>query len=196
MKGLAPLLSVTALVSLLSCGCGYTFVTAGALPDDVKTVRVKAEPTSGDPLLADALVRELRQILRWRGRLRPVPEGERCDAVLLVRVIADRTRPVAFDQFDDVLDYQITLAVDAELSRTSGGVLWKQERISATRGQAAVPGAVVTSSSAFQGEETVDPRAFERFDDVQLGEERRATARDKAVRDLAETIYSRMTEGL
>jgi len=186
---------VFAVMAFAACGCGYTFVTAGAVPSDVKTVRVKAEATSGDPLLADALVRELRQILRWRGRLRPVGEDEHADAVLVVRVTADRTRPVAFDQFDDVLDYQVTLAVDAQLSRSSGAALWKQEKISATRGQAAVPGAVVTSSSAFQGEETVDARAFENFDDVQLGEERRAAGRDKAVRDLAETIYSRMTEG-
>jgi len=178
-------------------GCGYTFVDASALPADVKTIRVQAARSDdGDPLLADSLVRELRQILRWRGRFRPVGEGERADATLVVHLTADRTRAVAFDRYDDVLDYQVTMAVDAELSRGSGAVLWKQAKIAASRGHAAVPGAVVTSSSAFQGEEALDAGALNRFDNVQLGEERRVTARDRAVRDLAETIYSRMTEGL
>ncbi|MBI5506387.1 MAG: hypothetical protein HY899_16460 [Deltaproteobacteria bacterium] len=185
------------LVAALSSGCGYAFVSAGALPSDVETVRVQAAPSDGgDPLLTDALVRELRQVLRWRGRLRPVGEGERSDATLIVHLTIDRTRAIAFDEFDDVLDYQRTLAVDAELSRSSGAILWRQARIAASRGQAAVPGAVVTSSSAFQGDEALDPAALGRFDNVQLGEERRAAARDRVVRDLAETIYSRMTEGL
>ncbi len=187
--------SALAVVSLW--GCGYAFVNAGALPTDVKTIRVKVIPSDdGDPVLADALGRELRQALRWRGRLRPVGEGEGSDATLVVQMTADRTRAIAFDEFDDVLDYQITLAVDAELSRGNGTVLWRQTKIAASRGQAAVPGAVVTSSSGFQSDETLSPGALGRFDNVQLGEERRATARDKAVRDLAETICSRMAEGL
>ncbi|HYC55726.1 MAG TPA: LPS assembly lipoprotein LptE, partial [Candidatus Binatia bacterium] len=169
----------------------------GNLPDDVANIRVAhVEVGDGDPLLADALARELRRVLRWRGRFRPVDANGAADAVLTVRVTTDRTRAVAFDEFDDVLDYQSTLAVDAELSRPGGESLWKGARIAATRGHAAVPGAVVTSSAAFQGQETLDEQALERFHNVQLGEERRAEARERAIRDLAEAIYSRMTEGL
>lgn len=197
MKIRVPWFFDLAVVAALLSGCGYSFVSAGALPSDVKTVRVQAAPSEGgDPLLADALVRELRQVLRWRDRLRPVGDGERADATLIVHLTIDRTRAIAFDEFDDVLDYQRTLAVDVELSRSSGAVLWKQARIAASRGQAAVPGAVVTSSSAFQSDEALSPAALGSFDNVQLGEERRAAARDRVVRDLAETIYSRMTEGL
>ena len=89
-----------------------------------------------------------------------------------------------------------SLAVDAELSRPGGEKLWSAGRIAATRGHAAVPGAVVTSSAAFQGQEMLDEDALARFNNVQLGEERRAEARERAIRDLAEAIYSRMTEGL
>ncbi|HYC01340.1 MAG TPA: LPS assembly lipoprotein LptE [Candidatus Limnocylindrales bacterium] len=189
--------SAVLAVALVCSGCGYTFVRGGNLPADVSSIRVaRVEVGDGDPLLADALTRELRRVLRWRGRFRPVDESAPADAVLAVRVTTDRTRAVAFNEFDDVLDYQSTLSVDAELSRPGGEKLWSGSRIAATRGHAAVPGAVVTSSAAFQGQETLDEEALERFNNVQLGEERRAEARERAVRDLAEAIYSRMTEGL
>jgi outer membrane lipopolysaccharide assembly protein LptE/RlpB len=176
-------------------GCGYSLVRADALPADVRTIRVRVEgPERSDPVLADALARELRRVIRWAGRFRPVDSGG--DAELFVRITTDRTRAVAFDEFDQVLDYQRTIAVDAELSRSSDAVIWSANKIAATRGQAAVEGAVVTSSSAFQGGDSTRVGALEQFDTEQLGEERKAAAREAAMRDLAETVYARMTEGL
>jgi len=198
-----PGLTVRALAALLlmvvvsiPTGCGYTLVGTDAVPRDVRTVRVRVEsPERSDPLVADALARELRRVMRWNGRFRPV-DGESADAELVLRITTDRTRAVAFDEFDEVLDYQRTIAVDAELRRSADAVLWSADRIAATRGQAAVEGAVVTSSSAFQGGDTTRVDALSTFDTVQLGEERKTAARDAAMRDLAETIYARMTEGL
>jgi hypothetical protein len=176
-------------------GCGYGLVRQDTLPADVKTVRVRVDGSDRiDPLLEDALARELRRVLRWAGRFRPVDSG--ADAELVVRITTDRTRAVAFDEFDDVLDYQRTIAVDAELSRSNDAVLWSATKIAATRGQAAVEGAVVTSSSAFQGSDTTREEALARFSTEQIGEERKAAAREAAMRDLAETVYARMTEGL
>ncbi|MFN2426902.1 MAG: LPS assembly lipoprotein LptE [Candidatus Binatia bacterium] len=180
----------------VSAGCGYTLVGSDAVPRDIRTIRVRVvAPERVDPLLADALARELRRVLRWGGRFRPV-EDEGADAELSLRITTDRTRAVAFDEFDRVLDYQRTIAVDAELKRVGDQVLWSADRIAATRGQAAVEGGVVTSSSAFQGGDTTRVDALGAFDTVQLGEERKAAAREAAMRDLAETVYSRMTEGL
>jgi len=191
-RGRAWLLAVA--VSLAP-GCGYSLVRADAVPSDVRTIRVRVEgPDRSDPLIADALARELRRVLRWGGRFRPA-DGEQADAELFLRITTDRTRAVAFDEFDEVLDYQRTIAVDAELKRTGDTVLWSAQKIAATRGQAAVEGAVVTSSSAFQGGDTTRVDALGTFDTVQLGEERKAAAREAAMRDLAETVYARMTEG-
>lgn len=176
-------------------GCGYSLVRADTLPSDVRTIHVRVEgPERSDPVLADALARELRRVIRWAGRFRPVDRGG--DAELFVRITTDRTRAVAFDEFDQVLDYQRTIAVDAELSRSSDSVIWSANKIAATRGQAAVEGAVVTSSSAFQGGDSTRVEALSAFDTEQLGEERKAAAREAAMRDLAETVYARMTEGL
>lgn len=183
------------LVSVTS-GCGYTLVGTDAVPRDVRTIRVKVEASERiDPLLADALSRELRRVIRWGGRFRPV-DGGNADAELLLRITTDRTRAVAFDEFDEVLDYQRTIAVDARLQRGGSDVLWSADRIAATRGQAAVVGAVVTSSSGFQGGDTTRVDSLSEFDTVQFGEERKTAAREAAMRDLAETVYARMTEGL
>jgi outer membrane lipopolysaccharide assembly protein LptE/RlpB len=183
------------LLGLVSGGCGYSLVRSVAVPKDVRTVLVRVvTPQRSDPLLADSLAREMRRVLRWGGRLKPVETGA-ADAELLLHITTDRTRAVAFDEFDEVLDYQTTIAVDAQLLR-SGETLWSASRVAATRGQAAVEGAVVTSSSAFQGGDVVQREALARFDTVQLGEERKAAAREAVMRYLAETVYSRMTEGL
>ena len=187
--------AAAAAVALLA-GCGYSLVRLDAVPADVRTIRVRVTaPERSDPLLADALAREVRRVLRWGGRFRPVDDG-RADAELVLVITTDRTRAVAFDEFDEVLDYQRTIAVDAQLRRDKDTVLWSAARIAATRGQAAVQGAVVTSSSAFQGGDDVQRDALGRFDTVQLGEERKVAAREAAMRDLAETVYARMTEGL
>lgn len=190
-----------ALATVLACaplmaGCGYTLVRADAVPSDVRTVHVVVEaPQRSDPLLADALSREIRRVMRSGGRLQPVERGN-ADAELVLRITHERLRAVAFDEFDNVLDYQVTIAVDAELRREGNAVLWSAERIAATRGQAAVTGAVVVSSSEFQGTEVASRRALRNFDTEQLGEERKAAARQAVMRDLAETVYARMTEGL
>jgi hypothetical protein len=185
-----------ALVVSASAGCGYTLVGTDAVPRDIQTIRVKVVASERiDPLLADALSRELRRVIRWGGRFRPVDDGG-SDAELLLTITTDRMRAVAFDEFDEVLDYQRTIAVDARLERNSADVVWSAGRIAATRGQAAVVGAVVTSSSAFQGGDTTRVEALNEFDTVQLGEERKTAAREAAMRDLAETVYGRMTEGL
>lgn len=183
-------------LAALGQGCGYTLVKADAVPEDVRTITVKVElPERSDPLMGDALAREVRRVIRWGGRFRPVESGS-ADAELVLRVTNDRQRAVAFDEFDEVLDYQRTISVDAELKRGEGTLLWSGARIAATRGQAAVEGAVVTSSASFQGGDTSRRADLGRFDTVQLGEERKAAAREAVLRDLAEAVYSRMTEGL
>jgi len=189
-------LAIVAMIAIVAGGCGYTFVATSAVPGDVRSIHVSvAAPERSDPLIADSLAREVRRVLRWNGRFRPVESGA-ADAELRLTITTDRTRAVAFDEFDEVLDYQMTVAVDAELKRDDSAVLWSAQRIAVTRGQAAVEGAVVTSSSAFQGGDIVSGEKLERFDTVQLGEERKTAAREAVMRDLAETIYARMTEGL
>jgi outer membrane lipopolysaccharide assembly protein LptE/RlpB len=185
-----------ASLALFVAGCGYSMVGAGHLPKEIKVVEVaRIESRDLDPVFADSLTRELRRVLRAGGRVRPAKAGERSDAVLAVRMTDERVRAVAIDAFDDVLDYTSTVAVDASLLSADGTIVWAGERIAVSRGHAAVPGAVVKTSAAFQVEERLEIDALESFNNVQLGEERLAVARERMASDLAEAIYSSMTEG-
>jgi hypothetical protein len=182
--------------ALMASSCGYSLVAGSQLPDDVKVVRIaRVDAGALDPQFADMLARELRAEFRRRGMLTPAAEGQAADAVLHVSLTHDRVRALAFDEFDDVLDYASTVAVDASLMSDGGSLLWSAEKMAASRGHAAVAGAVVRSSAAFQTGERLDSDALDQFEGVQLGEERRLVARERIARDLAATIYVSMTEG-
>lgn len=180
-----------------AAGCGYSFIAPGAyLPTDLRTVFVAdIDDRSTDPELTDALERELRRIFRGSGRFALASERDRADAVLSVDLAGSLTRPVAFDDLDDVLDYETTMRADAVLRSSEGEVLWEGRGIGATRAHAAVAGAVITSSSAFQSTERLTDEDLAGYDTVQLGEQRARHAREQLVGDLAGNIYTLMAEG-
>jgi hypothetical protein len=74
-------------------------------------------------------------------------------------------------------------------------MLWQGKGIGATRAHAAVAGAVITSSSAFQSSERLTDADLAAMDTVQLGEQRTHHARVRLVGDLASNIFSLMAEG-
>lgn len=188
---------VMAVVMGAVAGCGYALVEGSAgLPDSVRRLYVATgDGHDADPVIADALGRELRRLVRTEGRFSLTETEAQADAVLRVEIVSALTRPVAFDEFDDVLDYETTLRINAALEDTAGDVLWEHDRIAATRSHGAVAGAVVSSSSAFQSTERLRPENLEAFDTVQLGEQRARHARRALAQDLARTVYQLMTEG-
>jgi outer membrane lipopolysaccharide assembly protein LptE/RlpB len=186
------------LAALLAGGCGYSFATPGeGLPPQVRTVYVdEVGGEAADPEVRDALARELRRLMRSRAYFRVVETQGAADAVLKVRFVTFVTRPVAFDKFDEVLDYETTMRVDAELEDKSGVVLWRGKSIESTRSHAAVAGAVVATSSSFQGGERIRLGDLEQMADAQIGESRRRHAHSNVAGDLANAIYSRIMAGL
>ena len=190
-------LSAILAIVLLVAGCGYAPMhRAGALPPEVRTLYVEAdEGPRGDPEFADVLEHSLRRVIRRDGRFALAATRNSADAVLRVNLDTSVTRPVAFDQYDDPLDYETTATVNANLATATGTVLWAARNMGATRAHAAVAGAVVTSSSAFVSAERLRPQDLAAFDTVQLGEQRLTHAREQVAADLASAIYLRMTEG-
>ena len=186
------------LLGLLAAGCGYSLATPGAgLPPEVRTLYVaEVVGETADPEVRDALGRELRRLIRSRAFFRVAEAQSGADAVLEVRFVGFMTRPVAFDEFDEVLDYETTMRVDAELMDKAGGVLWRGKAIESTRSHAAVAGAVVSTSSAFQSGERIRLTDLEQMADAQIGESRRRRAHANVARDLADAIYSRIMAGL
>ncbi len=189
--------AMMALVMGAVAGCGYALMEGSTgLPDTVRRLYVATgDGREADPVIADALGRELRRLVRTEGRFSLTETEAQADAVLRVEIVSALTRPVAFDEFDDVLDYETTLRINAALEDNVGDVLWEHDRIAATRSHGAVAGAVVSSSSAFQSTERLRPENLEAFDTVQLGEQRLRHARRTLAEDLARTVYQLMTEG-
>lgn len=183
---------------LLASGCGYSLASPGeGLPSDVRTLYVaEVGGDQADPEVRDALARELRRLIRSRAYFRIVEHEATADAVLRVRFVNFTTRPVAFDQFDEVLDYETTMRVDAELEDQQGGVYWRGREIESTRSHGAVAGAVVTTSSAFQSGERIRLSDLDEMADAQLGESRRQHAYSNIASDLANAIYTRIMAGL
>ena len=190
--------TVALLVAGLTASCGYTLATPGAgLPRDVRSLYVAdIDGDPGDPEVRDALSRELRRVVRARGYFDVSDVEAGADAVLRVRFVDFITRPVAFDKFDEVLDYETTMRVDATLEDRSGEVLWRGKGIESTRSHAAVAGSVIASSSAFQAGERIRLGDLEELADAQLGESRRRRAHASIAGDLADAIYSRIMAGL
>jgi outer membrane lipopolysaccharide assembly protein LptE/RlpB len=186
------------LSTLLVGGCGYSLATPGAgLPRDVRTLYIaEVEGEVADPEVCDSLARELRRLVRSRAYFRLSESRSAADAVLHVRLVDFINRPVAFDKYDEVLDYETTMRVDATLESEAGEVLWRGKGIESTRSHQAVAGAVVASSSAFQSEERIRLGDLAQMADAQLGESRRRHAHSSIAKDLADAIYSRIMAGL
>jgi outer membrane lipopolysaccharide assembly protein LptE/RlpB len=195
--GLA-LTSCLLLAAPLATGCGYSLATPGAdLPRDVRTLYIApVDGDDADPEVSDALVRELRRLVRERAYFRVSESESTADAVLRVHLVDFIARPVAFDKYDEVLDYETTMRVDATLERDDGEVLWRGKGIESTRSHAAVAGAVVSTSSAFQAGERIRLDDLAEMADAQLGESRRRHSHASIAEDLADAIYSRIMAGL
>ena len=88
------------------------------------------------------------------------------------------------------------MRVDATLEGKTGEVLWRGNGIESTRSHAAVAGAVVATSSAFQSGERIRLDDLAQMADAQLGETRRRHAHGGIAEDLADAIYSRIMAGL
>lgn len=188
--------AVVALIAVACVGCGYSLIVPGsAIPEGIGSVYVeRVADDQLDPEFADALTREMRRVLRRDGRFRVADSAANADAILRMDLVSLLTRPVAFDRFDEVLDYETTIKAAAVLETSGGMLLWKGHDIGATRSHAADASAVVTTSSGFQSSERLLLGDLEAYDSVQLGEAREQQARHSIASDLAAVIYSRMLE--
>ncbi len=195
MKTLFPSLLITFVVTL--SGCGYSLVQPASFGSGVAQRVFVDVRGSGryDPETTDALAHQLRRALRRDGRFRVAAAKADADAFLRVELVEQRVEAVAFDEFDEVLDYEMTMRVKARLESRDGKTLWSADDLGATRAHAAVPGAIVTTSSAFQGGERLTDQDLAGLDDVQLGESRKEHAAATLTEDIAETILRRLGKG-
>ena len=165
---------LTAVCVCLWSACGYHFAGTAPLPQGIQSVSF-AEfsnhtlETGVEKELQWAIEREFRT----QRNIRVTDTGEGVITAQLQRL---ELRPFSFDRRAQVLEYEMVLALDIQLTdRGSGKVLWQAADLRVTEYYSAIPQVLVTTSPEFlQG--TLDPVDLPDLTDVQFSETQRSLA--------------------
>lgn len=183
--------------ALLVGACGYRFVdSAAGLPGDVRTVHVESFVNRTRVVgLEDGLALALRRELTRRQRPGIAERPEDADAILSGVIRYYEVRHVSVNRFDQVLQVEARLDVEATLRRRlSKEVLWAPRLIRFREVYDAARGAVVPGSAGFlRG--TLNVEDVTRLSDARLAEGTRMTARKRLLERSARLIRQRMAEG-
>ncbi len=184
------------LVLLIVSGCGYQLVGRhGVVPGGIASLNVGLfENHSREYDLDEKLALALEREFYRRGAIRLEEGADGAEAELKGAIRSFRTRPVAFDAFDEALQYEIELTVDALVERRSDGeVLWRGSGIYAVDTYSVRTDTVVPSSSRFQR----DKLTFSALDDltpIQLAETERRRAIDRMLQSVVRDVHDRMLD--
>ena len=179
------------LAALLISSCGYNFHGGGSVlpPDVTRVVIPMVENNSTEPGLSSVVTEALRDQFERFGALSVVDRHAEADAVLEARImeIDRRTRTVT-SATDTALQYDTTLVVAAELRRVTGPVLWRNQRVAASKSFGTTSDAVVTSSADFAAG-TIGGGDFANLDDREVGRGQEREALNALAEDIARLIY-------
>jgi len=188
------LLAGVALIAL--GGCGYQWVgQSSLLPKDAKTVYV--EPfinRSRDIGLEKELTTALRGEFYRRGQLRVVDVADQADIIVSGVVRSLGTTVASVNRYDEVLQYQAVLELDATLRRREPNeILWRGQALRLTELQPGSRAAVVTTSSEF-ATHTLNTNDVRNMTDVQLTESAKREVRNGLMEQFAKELHQRIME--
>jgi len=184
------------LALLCLAGCGYQFAGRSNLfPKDVQSIYV--EPflnRTRDVGAGNEITSALRSEFYRRGELQLVDQPDRADAILsgVVRIFDSRTASV--NQYDEVLQYETTLVIDATFRRRDPSeILWRGQAMRLTEIHAGSRAAVVTTSSKFQNQ-TLNTSDVRQLTDIQLTETESRRMREDLIDRFARELHQRLME--
>lgn len=188
------LLTGVALIPL--GGCGYQWVgQSSLLPKDAKTVYV--EPfinRSRDIGLEKELTTAVRGEFYRRGQLRVVDVSDQADIIVSGVVRSLDTTVASVNRYDEVLQYQAVLVLDATLRRREPNeILWRGQTLRLTELQPGSRAAVVTTSSEFRTG-TLNTNDVRNMTDIQLTESEQRSVRDRLMESFAKALHQRIME--
>jgi hypothetical protein len=179
-------------------GCGYHFAGEQVgLPADIHSLSVgklvnRSREHGLEKTLAFALEREIHE----RGHFRMIEDPGGGDAVLSGTIRELRVQPVAFDENDLAVQYEIAVTFDFTLTRKDDGrVLWHVNGLQESDQYSASPRIVVTNSSQFQ-QGTLDASNVlnPEFTAIQLAETERRRAVTRLLSQAVRDVYNQMVE--
>ena len=171
-------------------GCGYHFAGVASLPQGIQSVSF-AE--FSNYTLEAGVEKELQWAIEREFRtyrnIRVTDTGEGVVSAQLQRL---DLRPFSFDRRDQVLEYELVLALDIQLTdRASGKVVWQANNLRVTEYYSAIPQVLVTTSPEFQ-QGTLDPGDLPGLTDVQFSETQRSLAVGRLFAAAAREVYFRL----
>ena len=134
------------------CSCGYTFQGSGSvLPPDVKVIAIPlVQNASTEAGLTNVVTESLQDRFERFGVVTVVDDPNEADATLKVRITkVTRNQRTSTSTTDQQLQLDTVLTLAAELRRTSGAVLWRDNNISVSKAFGTTSGVVVTTSPDF-----------------------------------------------
>ena len=173
-------------------GCGYQFSGTASLPEGIKSVSFSefsnyTLETGVEKELQWAIAREFRT----HGNIRVTDVGEGLVHASLRQL---DLRPFSFDRRAQVLEYELALVLDIQLTnRGSGKVLWQANNLRVTEYYSAIPQVVVTTSPEFL-KGTLDPGDLSGLTDVQFSETQRRLAVERLFASAAREVYFRLSD--
>ncbi|NDC39541.1 MAG: hypothetical protein EBZ48_16135 [Proteobacteria bacterium] len=184
--------SAAAAGLLVLAGCGYTFKGGGSvLPQDVKKVYVPlVENSSTETGVATLLTDALRDEFDRYGTLTVVDSIDEADAILTARIlkVGQATTTTTGGKSDTGLQYDASLTVQAEVRRTTGGVLWRNPSLSVTKTFGSSRESVVTGSVDF-AEGTLSSSDIGGLDTREVARGQRSESLQDLSEQMARAIY-------
>jgi len=187
---------VTGVVLMSLGGCGYQWIgQSSLLPKDAKTVYV--EPfinRSRDVGMEQELTSALRSEFYRRGQLRVVDVEDQADIIVSGVVRSLETSVASVNRYDEVLQYQAILILDATLRRREPNeILWRGQALRLSELQPGSRAAVVTTSSEFRTG-TLNTANVRDMTDIQLTEHEKQDARMRLMDNFAKGLHQRIME--
>lgn len=192
------LMETSAFLALLCMtGCGYQFAGRSDLfPRDIHTVYVETFVNrTRDVGLGAEITTALRSELYRRGELQLVDQPDRADAILSGTVRSFNSLTASVNQDAEVLQFEATLIVDTTFRRREPSeILWRGQDIRLTEIYAGERSAVVTTSSKFQNQTTLNTTNVRRLTDIQLTETESRRMREELMERFARELHQRLME--
>jgi outer membrane lipopolysaccharide assembly protein LptE/RlpB len=191
-QGFLPRALLLLLFACLTVSCGYHFSGAVSLPQGIQRVSfAEFENETLEVGVEKELQWALEREFRNRGGVTVAENGEGIVNATLHRL---DLRPLSFDRKDQVLEYELMLVFDVNLThRDTGQVLWQASNIQVVEDYSAIPQVVVTSSPEFWLG-SLNPEDLPGLTDVQFSETQRRLATARLFETAAREVYFRLGE--
>jgi hypothetical protein len=191
------LAAALALLVMMLPGCGYHFAAEGSgLPPKAQTIYV--EKFSNRTRLTginDQLMRYIKDEIANHKRLELVDSAGQADLVLTGEVTYIEALPAAANAVGEPILYSETLSATATLTDAhTHQVIWRTNGITGQDQYAVVPGAVVTTSPMFL-QQNLRSQDIARLTDMQVAETQQNFSTEQMLDQLAQNLYTSMSEG-